>query len=385
MILTIIVFIAVLSLLVFVHEFGHYYSARKLGVKAEEFGFGFPPRIFGFYRDQNKRWRFLRGNKSLEKLKKEGDLAPSDTVYSINWIFAGGFVKIKGQDGDSKSESDSFASKSAWKKAIILAAGVIMNVVLAWFLLGVGYLIGLPEDLDMAGKRAKITDAQVMVIGVYKDSPASQAEIEPGEIIKKVNNQAIETIDDLQVLIDTQVDKETTLLLSKHLDDEVREVVIVPEFNEEIGRGVIGVEIFNTATISYPFFDAFWQGAKNTGLYLKLIVLAFYNLFADLIAGESVEGQVGGPVAIAKYTGQMARFGIAYLLQFIALLSLNLAIINILPIPALDGGRLLFLLVEKIKGKPVREDIEGVLHTIFFFMLIALIIFVTYKDIANLF
>jgi regulator of sigma E protease len=385
MFFTIIIFIVVLSVLVFVHELGHFLTARKLGVKAEEFGFGFPPRIFGVYRDQKKRWRFLKGNKSLDKLATEEDKAPSDTVYSLNYILAGGFVKIKGENGEGKLESDSFASKSAWKKALILAAGVIMNIVLAWFLLSVAYLFGMPENLDMAGKRANIENPQVMVIGVLEDSPADKADIVAGEVILKVDNQAVDSFSTLQELIKERVNQETKLLLEGREEAETREVVLVPELNEELDRAVIGVDVYSTATISYPFFESFWQGAKSTGMYLKLIVVAFYHLFADIFAGESVEGQVGGPIAIAKYTGEVARFGLMYLLQFVALLSLNLAIINILPIPALDGGRLLFLLIEKIKGKPMRQDIENIFHTFFFFLLIVLILFVTYKDIINLF
>ena len=385
MFLTIIIFLLVLSLLVFVHEFGHFYTARKLGVKAEEFGLGFPPRAFGFYRDKNKKWRFIKGNKSLEKLKKDEEKAPADTVYSLNWVFFGGFVKIKGEDGGGKDDKDSFASKAAWKKALILVAGVFMNVVLAWILFSAGYMLGMPEDVENAGRRAKISDPQVMVSSIIEDSPAEKSELKMGDVILEVENQSVKSADELQSLVADRADLETEFLVGNIEEEEDREITIIPEYNEELGRATIGVAIFDTGTVSYPFFDAIWQGAKNTGNYLRLIVYAFYNLFADIFAGESVEGQVGGPVAIAKYTGEVARFGFVYLLQFIALLSLNLAIINILPIPALDGGRLLFLLIEKIKGKAMKQEVEGLINTIFFFLLISLIIFVTYRDIINLF
>lgn len=383
MLLTIIIFILVLSILVFVHELGHFITARKLGVKAEEFGFGFPPRIFGVYKDRNKRWRFLKGNKSISSLEKEGDKAPSDTVYSLNWIFAGGFVKIKGENGDGKLDKDSFANKAVWKRALILVAGVVMNVVLAWFLLSIGYLIGMPGDLEETGKRARVEDEKVMVIAVLEDSPADLAGLKPGESIVKVDGESIKNYEDLQNILDDKIGEEVLFNLES-LQDK-RELTIVPSLIEDINRAGIGVAIYNAGTVSYPFFDAFYQGAKSTIWYLRLIVLAFYQLFSDIFAGENVDDQVGGPVAIAKYTGEVARFGFVYLLQFIALLSLNLAIINILPIPALDGGRLLFLAIEKLKGKPIKEEIEAVLHTIFFFLLIALIIFVTYRDILNLF
>jgi regulator of sigma E protease len=383
MILTIIIFLLVLSLLVFVHEFGHYYTARKLGVKAEEFGLGFPPRIFGFYRDSYRRWRLVRGNKSIEELKKDEKKAPADTIYSLNWVFFGGFVKIKGENGEGKDDKDSFASKSAWKKALILVAGVFMNVVLAWILFSLGFMIGMPGDLEMAGKRAKISEPQVMISSVLKDSPADKVELKMGDLVLEIESNKVESSEEMQKLIANRADLETRILIG-NIEEEDKELIIIPEYNEDLNRATIGVAIFDTATISYPLFDAIWQGAKNTVFYLKLIVLAFYNLFADLIIGESVKDQVGGPVAIAKYTGEVARFGFVYLLQFIALLSLNLAIINILPIPALDGGRLLFLLIEKIKGKPMKQEIEAVIHTVFFFLLIALIIFVTYRDIINL-
>jgi regulator of sigma E protease len=383
MILTIVIFLLVLSLLVFVHEFGHYYTARKLGVKAEEFGLGFPPRIFGFYRDSYRRWRLVRGNKSIEELKKDEKKAPADTIYSLNWVFFGGFVKIKGENGEGKDDKDSFASKSAWKKALILVAGVFMNVVLAWILFSLGFMIGMPGDLEMAGKRAKISEPQVMISSVLKDSPADKVELKMGDLVLEIESNKVESSEEMQKLIANRADLETRILIG-NIEEEDKELIIIPEYNEDLNRATIGVAIFDTATISYPLFDAIWQGAKNTVFYLKLIVLAFYNLFADLIIGESVKDQVGGPVAIAKYTGEVARFGFVYLLQFIALLSLNLAIINILPIPALDGGRLLFLLIEKIKGKPMKQEIEAVIHTVFFFLLIALIIFVTYRDIINL-
>ncbi len=384
MFITIIIFLLVLSLLVFVHEFGHYFTARKLGVKAEEFGIGFPPRIFGFYRDKKRKWRFIGGNKSLEELNKDEEKAPADTIYSLNWVFFGGFVKIKGENGEGKNDKDSFASKPAWKKASILVAGVFMNVVLAWLLFSLGFMIGMPGDVEMAGKRARISDPQVMISSVLKDSPADKAELRMGDVVLKVEESEIKSSEELQNIIADRADIETKVIIANLEEEGDKEIIIIPEFNEELERATIGVAIFDTGKISYPFFDSFIYGAKSTWDYLRLIVFAFYNLFADLISGESVEGQVGGPVAIAKYTGEVARFGFVYLLQFIALLSLNLAIINILPIPALDGGRLLFLLIEKIKGRAMKQEIEGVIHTVFFFLLIALIIFVTYRDIINL-
>ncbi len=381
--ITIIIFIAVLALLVLVHELGHFLTARKLGVKSEEFGFGFPPRIFGVYKNKFGKWKFVKGSKSTEELAKNEETAPADTIYSLNWIFAGGFVKIKGENGDGAKDPDSFIVQKAWKKIIILVAGVTMNIVLAWALLSASFMFGMNQDLEMAGKNARVKDPEILFMSTLPDSPAALAGIEPGDTLISLNGESLKLYADFVSRVEDYQGQEVQLVIER----EGEEIVLrmTPEFNEEIDKVAIGVAVYNSATVSYPFFEAIWQGAKNTGLYLKLIVVAFYNLIADLIVGESVEGQVGGPIAIAKYTGEIARFGFIYLLQFIAILSLNLAIINILPIPALDGGRILFIIIEKIKGKPVKAELEGIFHTIGFALLMLLIIFVTYKDIANLF
>jgi regulator of sigma E protease len=161
-------------------------------------------------------------------------------------------------------------------------------------------------------------------------------------------------------------------------------IKVIPQVKDS-GRATIGIAIFSGATVRYQFFSAFWEGAKTTGWMLKEIVLAFVNLFRDIFHGTGVGDQFAGPVGIASITGQAARLGFAYLLQFIALLSLNLAIINILPLPALDGGRIFFLLIEKVKGKPVRRELETLIHNIGFLLLIALVILITCKDIIKLF
>jgi regulator of sigma E protease len=378
---TVLIFILVLSVLVFVHELGHFWTARKLGVKAEEFGFGFPPRAFGFHKNKAGKWRFLKGKKDPNTLTEEE--RPDGTVYSVNWLPLGGFVKIKGENGEGKQDPDSFAAKAIWKRALILSAGVAMNIILAIVLLSAGYMIGLPESLDNLKPSAKVSAPQVFVMEVLPESPADQAGVRAGDIMTLVNEQKVTSNESFQDLVAVQVGQETSFTIKR--DGEEMRVTIVPELLEEAERPAIGVSIYVSGLVRYPFFTAIVEGFKLTFWFFWVIILAFYGLIRDLLIGVSVSGQVAGPVGIATLTGQVASMGFTYLLQFIALLSLNLALINILPFPALDGGRLLFLLIEKFIGKPVRQSIEAWFHTIGFWLLILLIVFVTYKDIVRLF
>lgn len=386
MLLTIVIFVVVLSVLIFAHEFGHFFTARRFGVKAEEFGFGFPPRAVGVYKNKHGKWRWVFGSRSVESLETSevSDIPPASksTIYSLNWLPLGGFVKIKGQDGECQNDKDSFVSKKVWQRALILAAGVLMNVVLAWALFSVGYIIGLPQSTDTLGRKAIISEANVMIAQVMPNSPAALAGLEEGDAILRINNEEINSEQELQEAV-ARNDGQVSELLIKRLGTE-QTLTVIPA-SKEGARATIGVAIFSSGLVRYPFFSALIEGAKTTGWMIKEIVLAFGDLFINLFQGHEVGDQFAGPVGIANITGQAARLGFSYLLQFVALLSLNLAIINILPLPALDGGRILFLLIEKIKGKPVKREIEALIHNLGFFLLIAVVIFITYKDIIKLF
>lgn len=378
---TILIFVLVLSILVFVHELGHFWTARRLGVKAEEFGFGFPPRALGFFRDKKGKWHFLKGKKDPQTLPEED--RPMGTVYSLNWLPLGGFVKIKGENGEGKQDSDSFAAKSLWRRSLILAAGVVMNIVLAAVLLSVGYIIGLPQSLDNVRPSAQVSEVKVMIMEVAPDSPAAKANLQAGDVISMVEGVKIHSNEELQTSVAERSNQETEFLVISNGEEKI--LKILPEFSEELDRAVIGISIYASGTVKYPFLVAIWEGIKLTGWMFWMIILAFYGLLRDLLMGIGVSGQVAGPVGIATLTGQVASLGFVYLLQFMALLSLNLALVNILPFPALDGGRLLFLLIEKFKGKPIRQSVEAWIHTIGFWLLILLIVIVTYKDIVRLF
>lgn len=387
MLLTIIIFVLVLSVLVFVHELGHFYTARRFGVKAEEFGLGFPPRVIGWYKNRAGRWRRVVGGKSAESLENSQDeslqLGENRTIYSLNALPIGGFVKIKGENGEGKDEPDSFGYQKIWKRIIILSAGVIMNALLAWILLSVGYVIGLPQAIELASPHARISESQVNIVEVLSGSPAEQAGLKAGDAVLSVDGTEVGTEQELQDSIAAAAGRITELRIRR--SGEAVSLSVTPEAAAEGERATIGVAIFSSGLVSYPVRYAFWEGAKTTVWLTGEIGRAFGGLFHQIFSGQDVSDQFAGPVGIATITGQAARLGFSYLLQFAALLSLNLAILNILPFPALDGGRILFLLIEKVKGRPVRKEVEAFIHNAGFMLLIALVIFITYKDIIKLF
>lgn len=386
MLLTIVIFVLVLSVIVIVHELGHFLTARSFGVKAEEFGLGFPPRAVGVYKNKKGKRLWVFGNRSVESLETstKEELHPGEnaTVYSINWLPLGGFVKIKGENGEGQNDTDSLAAKKIWQRVIIMAAGVIMNVVLAWVLFSAGYMIGMPQSVDEVGKNAIITESSVSIASVLKNSPAEIAGLKAGDSILQINGVNVATAESLQSEVAKYNNQEVKVLVKR---DGADQTIAVTPTNNSGARATMGVEIFASGLIRYPFFSALVEGAKTSYFMIVEIFKAFGNLIGSLFVGKSVVDQFAGPVGIASITGQAARLGFTYLLQFIALLSLNLAVINILPFPALDGGRIFFLIIERIKGKPVKREVENAIHNIGFFLLIALVIFITYKDIAKLF
>lgn len=356
MLLTLLAFIAVLSILVFVHEIGHFLTAKKFGMKVEEFGFGFPPRLWGINR--------------------------GGTIYSINWIPLGGFVKIKGEQGENKEDLDSFASRPIWQRFIVLSSGVGMNIALAYILISFGLMFGLPTILGADQvSHAKIKNQQIQIASILPDSPADQSGLQPGDIIKEIDERSFSKIEEIQEYIGGQANQ--SVILSILRGEQIITLKITPQKIMEEEKAKLGVGLLQTATISYPPHWAFFQGAKTTGIIIWEIFKALYNLIRGLVTPAEVTVDFAGPVGIAVITGQAARAGIVYLFQFIALLSINLGIINFLPFPALDGGRVLFLAIEKIRRKPTDQAVEAVVHNIGFMILIILVLLVTYRDIVK--
>lgn len=374
MLLTIITFFIVLSVLVLAHELGHFMVARKFGVKAEEFGLGFPPRVFGIYKNDKGQWKFVRGAKEIFNSPK--------TIYSINWLPLGGFVKIKGENGEGQNETDSFASKKIWQRAFMLSAGVVMNIALAAVLIIIGFMIGLPQSLEgQLDARAHISDKKIQIVQVMENTPAAVAGLKIGDVITDIDGKSFLNYEDLQNYVAANVDKKLNYEIRRGSD--LIKFEIAPKLMAETNRGGIGVAISETATVSYPWYLAIYEGIKTTLFLTWAIIVAFYELIKGLILGQGLTADLSGPVGIATLTGQVARMGFVYLLQFTALLSINLAVINFLPFPALDGGRILFLIIEKIKRSPVKSEVENIIHNIGFALLMLLVLVVTFRDIAR--
>jgi len=356
---TIILFIAVLSILVFVHEFGHFITAKKMGMKVEEFGFGFPPRLFK-YRPKN-----------------------SETLYTINAIPVGGFVKIKGESGEHAGEADSFASKSAPKRFSVLIAGVAMNIILAWVLLSIGFMLGLPSVIDdQLPKSASVKNAEMIIASVVPESPAARAQIEPGDELLSIDGQVFDSAEAARDYIGSRGGEGIELSFAREGED-AQTVALTSEQLKDLDQSGVGIGILKTGLVSFPVHIALVQGFTATGQFTYEVAKAFAELLGNLVSRGEVSVDLSGPVGIAVLTGQVASLGFVYLLQFTALLSINLAIINVLPFPALDGGRILFLLIEKVRGKAIDVRVEALAHNLGFALLMVLVILVTYRDFVR--
>ena len=383
MLVTIISFILILGFMIFVHEMGHFVMARVMGVKAEEFGFGFPPRVFGVvFNEHTKKWDFIRGNKKIGKRK--------DTIYSLNWIPLGGFVKILGEDGDpikdkhGKKDPQSFSSQAIWKRIVILAAGVVMNFLGAILILSFGFFIGLPQAVeDDASGRLK--DPKIQVVEIAKESPASSMGLAPGDqlVALAAGNEivAAKSVDEAVVFLERHAGSEVVVEVKR--GDDIIYVTGTPRLNPPEGQGALGIVLTKTAIVSYPFFESIERGVIYSFDIAVLIVKSLGILVKDLVTTGKTAADVSGPVGIFFFANQAAEMGLAYILQFAAVLSINLAIINILPLPALDGGRIAFLILEKIKKSPVSLGLEQKVHLVGFYLLILLMAVVTIKDLIK--
>jgi regulator of sigma E protease len=403
--ITLLVFMLMLSLLVMIHELGHFLSAKKFGVKVEEFGFGLPPRAIG---------------------KKIGE-----TIYSINWLPIGGFVKLFGEDREGEGPVDpkdaprAFYAKPLWQRSVVLVAGVSMNFLLAIVVLAYLFTQGVMVPVD-----------RIHVEQIDAGSPAEQAGIKPNDVILSVNGKNVAKADEFSGYVKQHLGEQVTVVILRgasfvhhgaklddctgcqklalkmtprkeppirkadnttqsepnvlngaicnarhalHIPDPPRADVTVPK------QGPIGVLISTYETRTYAWYQApfygTWEAIKISWELVKGIGMTIWKL----ISFQSVSKEVAGPIGIAEMTGQARRAGVQAVLELMGLLSLNLAIVNILPFPALDGGRLLFVLIEAFSGKKLKSEVERYVHQIGMIILLTLILLVTINDVVKVF
>lgn len=400
MLATILIFIIILGLLVFVHEAGHFLVAIWNGIKAEEFGFGFPPRMFGFYKDDEARcWRILVGERevilprmlrvvveifvplSVDPFRDDSERRPEikNTIYSLNWLPLGGFVRIKGEDGHSH-DPDSFAGKSAWIRVKVLGAGVFMNFIFAWLLVSIVLMIGFPQAIDSTN-RGEYSDTKIYITNVLPNTPAAQMGLVAGDQVLSIDGTLVTNLEQVSSTIKEKQGTEIEMKVSRL--GRVLDLRGTPRTVHPDNEGALGIGFTETAIVKFGFFRAFYEGALNTYEMTRQIIFALGRMVGMLFGGAKVAVDVTGPVGIVYMTKQMSDLGLVYLLQFAAILSINLGIVNILPFPALDGGRIFFILLEKLKGRPVTQKVEMALHQIGFMLLLLLMAIITVRDFSQ--
>lgn len=372
MLLTIVTFIIVLGVLVFVHELGHFLVAKKSGMLVEEFGFGFPPRLAGIQKI-NGKFKFVLGHKQ--------PLNTERTVYSINWIPLGGFVKILGENNEHEHNPRSFINRPFWARLATLVAGVVMNFILAWFLLSVGFIYGLPVAVDSINDLpygAQIKNSKVVILEVDKNQPGALAGLSAGDSLISIDGNKFSSTAEARNYIRSNAGKVFEFYVNSNGNEKNLKVASLKSPGPD--QGPTGIALGTVGTMSFPWYLAPYSGLKASVIQIEQIGQGLYQL----ISGHADLKNLGGPVKIAQLTGQVSRMGFLYLMQFTALLSLNLALLNILPFPALDGGRVLFLIIEKLRGKRNNQKIEQWVNAIGFAVLLLLMVLVTTHDVIGL-
>mgnify|MGYP001566875578 CR=1 FL=1 len=388
---TVIIFLIVLAVLIFVHELGHFLTAKSFGIRVDAFAVGFGPKLISWKR--------------------------GETVYSLRLIPFGGYVKIFGENPDEESLSGpdsgrSIVNKSRWKQAIVLVAGITFNFIFAWLLYITIFTVGVTATTDGFEQYAnQFTNSRIMITQVLAGSPADKANIKVGDIIVSVipakagiqdqtldsrprsgRGQAFrgndsagsnDTVENIQQYINSKGGNTIGIRLIRN--NESRNINVIPIQGLVKDKYAIGIAMQYVADLKLPFFTAIYEGLHYTVIMIKDTAVGLYTFFANIFQGTANFSDVAGPIGIAGIIGNAAELGFTYLLMITAVISINLGIINLIPFPALDGGRILFVAIEGIIRRRIPEKFSNMVNTIGFTLLMALMILVTYKDIAKLF
>ena len=360
--LTALLVIAILIVLIVAHEFGHFVAAKIFRVRVEEFGVGYPPRAFTFGRI-------------------------GETEYTLNWIPFGGFVRLFGDEGEIQHGRGSLVDSPRWKQAIILLAGVAINAVGAWALFTVAFHIGVPTAVETAPAGQSV---QLMVTDVVASSPAAAAGLQTGDEISGITDSkgiqlATLTPDAVVAYVSARGGKPITL---SYTHQGAAATTTVTPANAVVpgaaGRPALGIALALVAIQTEPWGQAALDGLHQTGNALVMVGGNLWYLLAGFFHGTPDLSGIVGPVGIVSYVGQASQNGLGAVLLLAALISANLVIINLIPIPALDGGRLLVLIIEGALRRSAPRLIIQILNAVGVSLIILLMLVVTYHDIAHL-
>ncbi len=363
-----VIFILMLGVLVIVHELGHFLTSKWLGVPVEEFGLGFPPRLLGAVKDDADQWHVFRGQKAP---KLEGQ-STTHTIYSLNWIPVGGFVRPAGEDNPSVPGGLAAAPKRV--RLVVLAAGVTANLIFAFCIFTVGYMLGWPQPMDKG----------VQILAVAAGSPAEAAGLKTGDTITRLDGQALTPSEFISY---TRSHLGQPIALDVERKGQSQALTVTPRTQWPEGQGPMGVSIGTAiALVSYPLPTA----AYNAGLEIAFQIDQLAHLPGRLLRNEipAAQARPVGPVGMYDLTrmqveaSQQAQAPYPILGLF-GLISIALAVTNILPLPALDGGRIVFVLIEAVRGRRIDPAYEGMVHMAGLVALLILMLVITYQDIFN--
>ncbi|MBI2482360.1 MAG: RIP metalloprotease RseP [Candidatus Vogelbacteria bacterium] len=366
--MTVIIFLIILAVLVFFHELGHFVVAKWSGIRVDEFGLGFPPKVFG--------------------------IRYGETLYSLNLIPFGGFVRIFGETPEElvsgvTSTPDSLIAKSKWTQALVLIAGVTANIILAWLFLSIALGVGVPMSVEGVPASAIVEDIHLTILTIVPGTPAAKVGLKTGDqvlLLTRAGEELVPTSAKQAInFISTSGDGLSIKVVTSK--GETVDYRVKPEMGLIAGapnQPALGVILGQVGTVAFAWWQAPWQAFKMTISLTKLTVQGLGHLAVQAVQGLATLDSVTGPVGLAGLVGDARTLGLAYLLSFVAFISINLAVLNLIPFPALDGGRLLFVLIESIKGSPIKPRIANILNLIGFVLLLSLMFVVTWHDISRL-
>lgn len=362
--MSILIFVIVLAILVLVHEFGHFIIAKKNGIKVSEFGLGFPPKLWG---------------------KQKGE-----TLYSVNAIPFGGFVRIFGEDPNEDSlhgvdKERSITAKPRHIQAFVLIGGVFFNVLFAWLLISIGYMVGLPTAQSHTGPGI-VENPRLVITTVSPLSPAFRSGVKAGDVVLEVISEGKYSLTEINPqafsnFVEAHGKDGIALRVLRGKEEKVIEVIA--EEGVVQGKLAIGVGLDTIGTLKLPLHLAVYEGGKNTLSLFSVTAVSLVGFLGDAFVGEANFSEVTGPVGIVGLVGDVSKLGFVYLLSFTAIISINLAVINLFPFPALDGGRLIIVLIEAIRRKALSPKILNTINSVGFVVLILLMIVVTFHDVLR--